>query len=90
VFFGVTFTGISYTEQFSDLECTQSLPVLQENMVCENIVGRTASFRGFCNAEPSVLPLPSTEFVTQRYRSFSLDLYAEAILSSASCHFFVC
>jgi hypothetical protein len=55
------------TEQFSDLGCSQSLPILQENMACANFVGRTASFRGFCNEEPSVLPLPSDEFYTQRY-----------------------
>lgn len=56
----------SYTEQFTDLECTQSLPMLQQTMFCTHIPGRTASERGFCNEEPAVLPLPNDEFVTQR------------------------
>jgi hypothetical protein len=57
--------GVMYTEQFSDVGCTQSLPILQESMDCANFVGRTASFRGFCNENPSVLPLPNDEFYTQ-------------------------
>ncbi len=39
----------------------------EELLVCENLVGQYGSQRVFCNEDPSVLPLPSANFVTEMY-----------------------
>ena len=58
-------TGTSYTQQFSDPDCQTSLPMLQDAMYCENSVGKYGSMRGFCNSDPSLIPVPSDTFVSK-------------------------
>lgn len=57
-----------YSESFTDLECTQSLPTVQNALICENEVGHYGSRMGRCNSDPSVLPLPtSANYTTEMY-----------------------
>mmetsp|Transcript_125656 Transcript_125656/g.246258 ORF Transcript_125656/g.246258 Transcript_125656/m.246258 type:complete len:739 (+) Transcript_125656:70-2286(+) len=83
-------SGTAYTQQFTDLECTNSLPLLQERLICENQVGRYASMRGFCNEEPGVLPLPNADFVSEiQYDSpTTCDATIEQFESFATDHCF--
>jgi hypothetical protein len=54
-----------YTTQYTDTTCTNSQISFQENVFCENLVGKYGSQRGFCNEDPSMLPLPSANFATE-------------------------
>jgi len=59
--------GTSYTQQYSDTACTQKIGTgYQETLTCQNAVGRYASAYGYCNKDPSEIPLPAVgEFTTQ-------------------------
>ncbi len=65
--FSTLVLGTAYTQQYSDTACTQKIGTgYQETLTCQNAVGHYASAYGYCNKDPSEIPLPAVgEFTTQ-------------------------
>jgi hypothetical protein len=67
----IVIIAVSVTQKFADLECTQQLTSVQNDLSCRNIVGRAGSAKGMCNSDDSKLPLPAGNFTTVVYVPFT-------------------
>ena len=52
--------GIAYTTTYLDTQCTQAQVTVQRTLACHatNQAGYESAF-GYCNQDPSVIPLPN-------------------------------
>lgn len=59
--------GTAYTQQYSDTACTAKIGNGYQEVlnICQNAVGKYESAIGYCNKDPSQIPLPPGQFTTQ-------------------------
>ena len=64
--FGFLHTDTFFTTPFSDTKCTVPALAFTQSLACSNAqTNNYASGQGFCNKDPTVIPVPGADFTTE-------------------------